>query len=298
MSGTSYYPLQRSGSTAPSGAVHHVDTPAKVYAPTFDCCATCVKKFGVASNMINDLIATKTKATFFLTGEWMMKHPDAARRIIANKNFEVGFHGFTHSDFPLSAINPKLLEHEINGTRKVYEALLKNMENKGELSSAAHKQRRNARLFRFPSGNFDKASLAAVSRAGLIPIQWNGTADNALRPNLERGQKLNGSIWLAHANMSASVRRTDSTFPHWRSAMSDKNYQAVTVSELMRMGKVAYTLTPEPLTPHDRTIVARNQSENARHGYGMDTMRRFIASLEPAAARITPRPTHGLRYST
>ena len=274
--------LQTRSDTIPnsSGAVHHIATSTKAYAPTFDCCATCSKKFGVADKAIDFLAKNKVKATFFLTGEWITAHPEAARRIIANKNFEIGFHGFSHSDLA-SISNRRVLDHEINGTRKVYEALLTDMQHKGQLSTADYEQRRKANLFRFPYGTFNETSLAAVHQAGLIPIQWNGTSDNALRPELPRGQKLEGSILLAHANMSNNaVRATERTFPQLHAHMAEQGFQAMTVSELMKTGKVVHTHTPEHMTASERQSIARNQADNAQRGYGVDSMRHFMATLD------------------
>ncbi|MDX1921733.1 MAG: polysaccharide deacetylase family protein [Alphaproteobacteria bacterium] len=271
--------------SAPTGVVHHVATASRVYAPTFDCCATCMRKFGVADNLINNLISTRTKATFFLTGEWMIAHPDAARRLIAANNLEIGFHGFSHSDFPLLSSNPRAMAHEINSTREVYKALLRDMRDKGQLSQTDFDRRMGANLFRFPSGHFNEASLAAVRNAGLIPIQWNATADGTMRPQLHHGERMEGSIHLAHANMSINaVQRTNQTFPEFHRYMTSQGYQAVTVSELMKMGRVVYSTQPERLTSRDHQNIARNQSDNERLGFGVSTYNRFMAGM--------PRPTH------
>lgn len=286
-------PLPIARNTAPTGAVHHVATNSKVYAPTFDCCATCTKKFGVANKAIDYLTQNKVKATFFLTGEWMMAHPDATRRIIANENFEVGFHGFSHSDFAAASTNPKVMAHEINATRDVYKALVKDMYTKGDLSKAAYERRMTANLFRFPSGNFNDAALASVRKEGLIPIQWNATADGTTRPQLHTGERLEGSIHLAHANMSnGGVQKTDVTFSEFHTNMASKGYQAVTVSELMKSGTVVYTQTPHSLTARDHANILRNDQGNARHGYGLHSYQQFMASMNLHSGRGAPIQTN------
>jgi peptidoglycan/xylan/chitin deacetylase (PgdA/CDA1 family) len=42
--------------------------------------------------VIDELVAARVPATFFLAGKWMERYPQETRRIIANPLFEVGSH--------------------------------------------------------------------------------------------------------------------------------------------------------------------------------------------------------------
>jgi peptidoglycan/xylan/chitin deacetylase (PgdA/CDA1 family) len=256
-------------SSSSGGVVHHVTTGSKVYAPTFDCCATCSRKFGVATSLINDLKTQKVPATFFLTTEWMKAHKANAEKIIASEHFAVGLHGATHTSLPDISSNKKLLDNEIIGAKQFYEATLKDMHQRGVISPALYHQRMNEKLFRFPFGTFDSASVKAVMDAGMKPIQWNGTAD--------------GNIVLAHANESnAATRQTTQNFMQLHKHMAAKGYEAVTVPALLTKGTIAYTNQPVHEDAGLKRAIQNAYADNQRHNFGLAT--RTAQTQKPAAS--------------
>jgi peptidoglycan/xylan/chitin deacetylase (PgdA/CDA1 family) len=272
-----------STSSSSGGVVHHVTTGSKVYAPTFDCCATCAKKFGVATSLINDLKTQKVPATFFLTTEWMKAHKADAEKIIASKHFAVGLHGATHTSLPDISSNKKLLDNEISGAKQFYEATLKDMHQRGVLSPALYHQRMNEKLFRFPFGTFDSVSVKAVIDAGMKPIQWNGTADgNITLPQMHKEQSYQGSILLAHANESnAATRQTTQNFMQLHKHMTAKGYEAVTVPTLLTKGTIAYTNQPVPENTGLKRAIQNAYADNQRHNFGLTT--RAAQTYKPTA---------------
>lgn len=252
--------------------VSHAATGAKVYAPTFDCCATCTRPFGSSDRLFDYLIRNRIPSTVFLTGKWIESHPEATKRLMAAGHIELGFHGMTHNNFRMISSDPRLLAHEINGPRQIYNHLLSQAIHEGRIHPTLAQQRQQANLFRFPAGDFDERSLQAVRQAGMIPVQWNGVLDATRTPQMHRGQSLNGSILLGHANRSnRAVEETERTFPHLHYALAQQGYRAVTVSQLMQLqgAQIMHTQRPEPRTAALDRLDARIIAENARYNHGM-----------------------------
>ncbi len=75
--------------------VSHGDRGRKRVALTFDACATKIAS-GYDEALIRVLTETRTPATLFLGGKWMLEHPGETRRLAALDLFELGNHSFLH----------------------------------------------------------------------------------------------------------------------------------------------------------------------------------------------------------
>jgi hypothetical protein len=48
--------------------------------------------------VVDELVAERVPATFFLAGKWIQRYPDETRRIVADPLFEVGSHSYAHRE--------------------------------------------------------------------------------------------------------------------------------------------------------------------------------------------------------
>jgi peptidoglycan/xylan/chitin deacetylase (PgdA/CDA1 family) len=126
-----------------------IPTSRHVVALTFDAGANDA---GVAS-IVSTLRRTGTPATFFLTGTWVTSYPAQARTV--GQQFRVGDHSVTHPHFT-----------QLSAARIRAEVL------DAAATIRAGCGQNPAPLFRFPFGDRDARTIAAVNALGYIPIGW------------------------------------------------------------------------------------------------------------------------------
>lgn len=103
-----------------------------------------------------DLLETHhAKATFFLIGKQIERHPDYAEAIV-KRGHRIGNHSYSHARHLRGAF----FRDEVAKTERLIAQLL------GEA-------RQGAPLFRFPYGRFNFASLRALSELGITPVMWS-----------------------------------------------------------------------------------------------------------------------------
>jgi polysaccharide deacetylase family sporulation protein PdaB len=93
------------------------------------------------------------KATFFLSGIWLINYPDLARAIAA-EGHEIGNHSLTHPHMPL--ITMQEVTNQITRT----EALIRNITGQDPY------------LFRPPYGEYTQAILNQLASLGYVTILW------------------------------------------------------------------------------------------------------------------------------
>jgi peptidoglycan/xylan/chitin deacetylase (PgdA/CDA1 family) len=120
-----------------------------VVALTFDAGANAD---GVSS-ILATLRAQGVPATFFLTGDFVDQFPGAARQIAAAER--VGNHSVDHPYF--TSLTPAQIARELTGARDAIRAV----------TGADPRP-----LFRFPYGDRNAATIAAVNAAGYVPVRW------------------------------------------------------------------------------------------------------------------------------
>ncbi|MEA4882053.1 MAG: polysaccharide deacetylase family protein [Clostridia bacterium] len=169
--------------------------------------------------ILDSLASAGAKSTFFLTGTWVRKFPELTQRIAA-EGHELANHGYEHphpellSDSELAALITKNedLIRELTGVRTV--------------------------LFAPPYGEVNQKIVAAAARLGYTTVMWTVDTIDWQRPEptliLERSQRrlAGGNIILVHP-----TEPTARALPAVLATLSDKGYRAVTVSELLPMGK-------------------------------------------------------------
>lgn len=131
----------------------HLPTTDKVVALTFDAGANA----DAVPSILATLAAKRVPATFFLTGDWVRSYPDAARAIAA-AGYLIGNHSLSHPAF--TSLTPAELERQVTGAERLIRAA----------TGGSPKP-----LFRFPFGDRNDATVAALNVAGYLTVRW--TAD-------------------------------------------------------------------------------------------------------------------------
>jgi peptidoglycan-N-acetylglucosamine deacetylase len=227
------------------GVVRRVALPAgsKLIALTFDLCETAGEIAGYDGAIIDYLRSHRLKATLFAGGQWLLSHPMRAQQLLSDPLFEIGTHGWAHRNTRL--LNASELQREILAPTTALAALRSEL---GQAQCAAgHASAFSAipvrpKLFRFPFGACNAASLQAVADAGLLAIQWDvATGDptparsaRAIAEAMIRGARP-GSIIIAHAN--GRGYHTAEALPIAIAALRARGFEFVTISELIAAGR-------------------------------------------------------------
>jgi peptidoglycan/xylan/chitin deacetylase (PgdA/CDA1 family) len=216
----------------------------KLLALTFDLCESAGTTSGYDAPLVAYLRDQDVRATFFAGGKWLHSHPEAALQLMADPRFEIGNHSWSHKDF--RGLAPAVLDAQIRETQTEYARLRGVLARHGCVatagSGALDAVPAQPVLFRFPYGRCDAAALAAVARAGLVPIQWSivtgdpakGQGAGAIaRAILDHAQP--GAIVVAHANGRGwhTAEAMRKVVPELRR----RGYRFVTVSELLASGE-------------------------------------------------------------
>lgn len=214
----------------------------KVMALTFDLCERKNEIAGYDAAIINSLRENKVKATFFAGGKWMQSHPERAMQLMADPLFEVGAHGWEHENFRLLSRNEA--EEKFLLTQAQYE-LLREQLQKRCCSGDACKGMENIpilpRVFRFPFGTCNAATLDLLAANGVAAIQWDVVSGDPVKGQTARGiteivlrQAKPGSIAIFHAN--GRGHGTSRALPGLIATLKSQGFEFLTVSELLRAG--------------------------------------------------------------
>lgn len=184
------------------------------------------------SDLINILIQTKTKATLFMSGLWIESYHDTAKNLAKNPLFELGNHTYSHPAFHnacygLTQVRDDQKSGEIIKTQKLLKTIT-GFDNK---------------LFRFPGGCYSEDDLDLVSKTGEIAIQWDVAAQDGFNGDTEQiisnvvDNVKNGSIIVMHMNGYPNEPETAHALPIIITALKEKGFEFVTVSELIGIDK-------------------------------------------------------------
>jgi len=231
------------------GAIRRVDLPhgEKVIALTFDLCEQRGEVAGYDGRIFDYLRQQGVKATFFAGGKWITSHSARIQQLMLDPLFEIGNHTETHANLRLLA--PAAVRQQVLAPQKAYEdarARLGANQCVAASTAAFSEIPAQPRVFRFPYGACNEASMRAVNDAGMLAIQWDvATGDpdphvSAARiANAMVNEAKSGSIIVNHANGRG-----------WHTAealliaipkLKAKGFKFATVSELVAMGKPVIT---------------------------------------------------------
>ncbi len=199
---------------SPSDIVSNGNTNVKEIALTFDAGSDAA---GI--RILDVLQKYKIKATFFLTGKWVEKYPEFAKRIAADGH-EIGNHSYSHPD-------------AVKTTADGFADDIKKAEN--AIKNATGKSPRP--YFRFPFGSYNNTSLKTVGENGYpYSIQWSLDTIDWQQPTVEviisriKTGASNGDIILAHIGGVNTPEAMDQVIP-WLQA---QGYKLVTLTELLK----------------------------------------------------------------
>jgi peptidoglycan/xylan/chitin deacetylase (PgdA/CDA1 family) len=201
------------------------DRSRKRVALTFDACATKTAS-GYDEAVIRVLIETRTPATLFLGGKWMLEHPDQTRRLAAIDLFEIGNHSFLHPH--MTRIPDDQVRQELDWTQIVMYSLTG----------------RQASLYRPPYGEHDERVSRIAAEAGLTTVQFDlasgdpdpGASRERLVRSVTAGAR-NGSIVIMH--MNGRGWNTAAALPDIIGELRRQGFSLVTAGEMVRLGREA-----------------------------------------------------------
>lgn len=207
-------PLPARPQGEPSLLVSHGDRSCQQIALTYDAGSGA----DGAAVILDVLKKHGLRSTFFLTGRWVEKFPDLAKRIAA-EGHEIANHTYSHPD--LTKLKPNQVLEEIR---------------KGEEAIRRVTGRETRPLFREPYGAFNEAQRRLVRQAGYsYSIYWDNDTLDWQFPSVETlvtritTKSQNGSIVLMHLNVPDSAIASDQAIP----VLREKGYKLVTVTEVM-----------------------------------------------------------------
>ncbi|WP_106768266.1 polysaccharide deacetylase family protein [Paenibacillus faecalis] len=197
--------------------VWEVPTPKKVIALTFD-----DGPHQESTTKILDLLKKhNAKATFFVVGNRVEKHPEIVKRQF-EEGHEIGNHSYSHPSF--ERINGSLIATELTKTQEVIYKTI------GEKPT----------LFRPPGGSYNESIVQFGKSSGLLMILWSWHQDTLdwKKPGVDKivnkvlKNAHNGDIVLMHdfvLNSSQTYDALEIILPE----LKKRGYSFVTVSELL-----------------------------------------------------------------
>lgn len=195
--------------------VTRVNTTAKQLALTFD--LTWGEE--VPAQVLGILKSQDVKATFFVSGPWVAANPALCRRVL-DEGHELATLGYQY----------------INLHNLGKEALVENIDRSLEAIERVTQQKPTA--FRPPNGRYSDLVITTAMERGLSTILWdvnaqigkNERVDEAIKRLVSRAHP--GAIYRFQANDTVQV--ITRVLPQFLTALREKGYQVVTVSQLIR----------------------------------------------------------------
>jgi peptidoglycan/xylan/chitin deacetylase (PgdA/CDA1 family) len=182
---------------------------------------------GVAS-ILATLARERITATFFLTGNFVSDFPDRARQI-GDAGHRLGNHSISHPHF--TDLTDAQIRAQVLGAATTIRA-----------TTGASP----APLFRFPYGDRDARTIAAVNAAGYIPVRWtvdslgwqgtmNGTRTASFVSNRVLGAATSGGIVVMHVGSHPTDHSTldADALPAVISGLRARGYSFVTLNALL-----------------------------------------------------------------
>lgn len=192
--------------------------------------------------MIELLRSKNVKATFFLIGPNVEKHPDIAKDLYTN-GFELGNHTMTHPEFNKSSMTTEKITKELADTSE------RIVEYSGQ--SSVH-------VMRPPFGQSPNKLLDVCKEQGLHVINWSidtddwrsKTTDDQMVANIMKNLS-DGAIILMHDKHEKTYTTTEKVIDQVRA----KGYEFVTVSELLGLKGIGQASAPAA-APVSQLVVA------------------------------------------
>ena len=180
----------------------------------------CNKSAENIDSILKSLDKMKTKATFYITGEFAERYPDEVKKIIKSGN-EVGSLGYHYEN--LKKKSKEEIEEEI-------------FKGKNSIEKVINKK---IKTFRAPYGECNTLIIEEAKKQNLTTIQWNldsldynGLDSAEICERIDEGL-IPGSIVLLHND----GKNTASSIEDIITIIKKRNYNICTVSELIKLQK-------------------------------------------------------------
>ncbi len=171
---------------------------------------------GLTERLLEILRKEQVKATFFVVGKMVDRHPELVRQIAADGH-EVANHTYDH--LRLAGIPPVQIEAQIrDGARAIDRAT-------GE----------EPKLFRPPGGEYDPEVSRTCKRLGYVMVLWTNDPGDFALPGSSVIEKRtlqgisNGSIILLHDG----ILQTYDILPNLIHRLKQQGYKFVTISDMV-----------------------------------------------------------------
>ena len=170
-------------------------------------------------NILEVLDKYNVKATFFIMGGWVNYSEENKDKLVKIKEggHEIGNHSYIHPMF--TKISEDRMQEEIDKTNKILENTI------GE----------KTKLFRFPSGDYNKKACEFIYNHGMISIQWDVDSLDWKETGAEyeynrvMNKVSSGSILLFHNNAKYTPENLNKII----SNLQKQEYEFVTVGEMI-----------------------------------------------------------------
>lgn len=199
-----------------SREVDSAPSSAKLVALTFDAGSSAEP----VPHILRALAQRGIRCTFFLTGQWIERYPDAARQI-AESGHELGNHSWSHPAF--TSLTEEQMREQLRRTEEIALRVC---------------GRSTKPLFRPPFGARDERVRSVAADEGYLTIYWTIDSWDSVKKDItpqmitDRVMRLMrpGAIVLMHCGSKATAQ----ALPQLLNALDAQGYRVVTVSELVQ----------------------------------------------------------------
>lgn len=205
--------------------IYKIPTQDKIVALTFDDGPD--PRF--TPQILDELQKKNVKATFFMVGQEMEKHPDIVKRVIAQGDV-IANHTYTHP-------------HDIEADTRAQ--VIRELERCEEIIESFTGQR--AKLFRPPRGLIDGSVFQIAEEEGYTTTLWTVCADHHDAPTPELMAKrvldhiVPGGIILVHDGRLNSRWKDVKATPLIIDELTKRGYRFVTLPELLAAKTTTHT---------------------------------------------------------
>jgi peptidoglycan-N-acetylglucosamine deacetylase len=222
IAGIIYLIVQRSGFTMKwFGVLHRVPTDKKIVALTYD----DGPNVEFTPKLLKVLAKYHAKATFFMIGNLMEKHPDIVKEVVAQGHL-IGNHTYSHPH-DIELCTDAQIAYELDRCGQIIEDMTG----------------KQPHLFRPPLGLADGRIITLAEDRGYTTVLWSVCADHHDAPTPESmanrviRRVRPGSIILAHDGRFETRWRDVVATEIIIKALKKRGYRFVTVEELINEGK-------------------------------------------------------------
>jgi peptidoglycan/xylan/chitin deacetylase (PgdA/CDA1 family) len=201
--------------------VTRLPTADKVVALTFDGCEGRGKPAWFDPTIVATLEREQVPATLFVTGLFARRNAAELARVAASPLIEVENHSWDHPQH-MEQLSAEQVRTQVTETDTVIAAITG----------------RHPRFFRFPAGNYDADTLAAVEGTGHRVVHWSwesGDPAPGLEPARLKSWVLSkvgaGDILIFHINGRAPA--TAKALPEMLAELKRRGYRFVRLDEVL-----------------------------------------------------------------